>query len=67
MIVSLPPVIEQALERLARRDRIPRATKAVELLSHAIELEEDAVWDSLASERDTTRATFVSHERAWGV
>jgi len=41
MIVSLPPGLEQALARLSRRDRMPRATKAVELLSHAIELEED--------------------------
>jgi hypothetical protein len=67
MIVSLPPATEQALTRLSRRDRVPRATKAAELLSHAIEFEEDAVWDALASKRDTKHATFVSHASAWSV
>lgn len=57
--------MEKALAHLARRDRVPQATKAARLLETAIELEEDQVWDTLARERDSKGAKFVSHENAW--
>ena len=63
--ITLSRPVEEALGRLARRDQIPEATKAAELLQNAIELEEDEIWDTVASRRDTQKAKFVSHKRAW--
>jgi hypothetical protein len=63
--ISLSPTMEKALAQLARRDRIPQATKAAKLLETAVELEEDQVWDALARERDVKGARFVSHDKAW--
>lgn len=65
MNLSLPPDIERALERLAERDRVPQATKALHLLRLALEIEEDDMLDTLAAKRDTRGAKFVSHARAW--
>ena len=63
--ISISRAVENALGRLARRDEVPEATKAGELLRLAIELEEDQVLDFVASKRDTKNAKFVSHKKAW--
>lgn len=59
--ISLPPEIKKALTKLAERDQMPAATKAEHLLEIALELEEDQVWDQIASERDTKDARFYTH------
>ncbi len=63
--ITLPAEVEQALVRLAARDEMPTATKAVHLIRLALEIEEDEVWDAIAAKRDTGKARFVSHRRAW--
>lgn len=63
--ISLSTELENALAKLAERDQIPQATKAVELIKTAIELEEDQFFDIIASERDKRGAKFVSHKKAW--
>lgn len=63
--ISLPHEEELVIIKLAKRDQMPTATKAGELLRLAIEIEEDQVWDSIASKRDTKNAKFISHEEAW--
>jgi len=63
--ISLPPDLERALSTLARRDDVPEATKAADLLRLALEIEEDQVWDVIASRRDVKGARFVSHKKAW--
>lgn len=63
--MSVSEYLEKALGMLAKRDRVPTATKATELLQLAIELEEDQVWDLIASRRDNKNAKFVSHKKAW--
>ena len=63
--ITAPKILEDALQELARRDEISVSGKAAELLRHAIETEEERVWDSLASTRDTKKARFMSHNRAW--
>lgn len=65
--VSLSPSVDRVLTKVAQRDGVPVATKAAELLSFALEVEEDAVLGTLAVSRDTKTARFVSHRRAWGV
>ena len=63
--ISISKPIEEALEKLARRDQVPEATKAAELLQAAIELDEDQVWDAIASARDIKKAKFVPNKKAW--
>lgn len=63
--ISLPEDIEKMLSILAERDDMPEATKALHLIMLALEIEEDDVFDALASARDTGEASFVSHAKAW--
>ena len=63
--ISLPKDIKDTLVRLAERDSMPQATKALDLIRLAIEIEEDEVWNARAEKRDTSRAKFVSHKKAW--
>ena len=63
--ISLPKDLEEAVYYLAKRDKVPQAAKVVELLNIAIEIEEDAIWEALAAERDTPDAVYISHEEAW--
>lgn len=63
--ISLPKDVELVLKVLAKRDNVPTATKAIELIKYAIEIEEDRIWDRLASERDTKDAKFISHKEFW--
>ena len=63
--ISLPDEVKEALEKLAKRDRIPEATKAARLLEIAIEMEEDLFWNEIAEERDKKQAKFISHAVAW--
>jgi len=61
--LSLP--MEKILSELAKRDQMPQATKAAELIRIGIEIEEDQVFDAIASKRDTENVKFVSHKKAW--
>ena len=63
--ISLSDSINDALTLLAKRDNVPQATKATDLLQLALEIEEDQVWDRIASQRDTKKARFVSHTKTW--
>ncbi len=63
--ISLPSNLDIMLSRIAKRDNIPQATKAVYLLGIALEIEEDIVLDKIASERDIKNARFVNHKQAW--
>ena len=63
--ISLSDEVKEALDKLARRDQVPQATKAVRLLEIALELEEDQVWNRIASRRDVKNARYLSHNKAW--
>ncbi len=63
--ISLSPELNRALSAIAKRDKMPEATKAAELIEAALLVEEDSVWEMLASSRDTKNAKFISHEEAW--
>jgi hypothetical protein len=63
--VTLTKDAKQAISKLAQRDEVPDATLAARLIETALELEEDMVWDTLASERDTKHATYIPHDNAW--
>ena len=63
--VSLSSDVEHAIIALAKRDQVPEATKAAELLRIALEIDEDVVLDTIANERDRKGVKFVSHKSAW--
>ena len=64
--ISVSAEASRAIALLAKRDALPRATKARHLLEQALEWEEDAVWEAVARKRMQT-PRFVSHEKAWGL
>ncbi len=64
--ISLPDVVRDALFILARCDRVPAATKAARLLETALEIEEDQIWEAIVRKRDTKKARYLSHQKAWG-
>ena len=59
--VSVPDDVKVALTKLAKRDQIPTATKAIRLIEMGLELEEDAVWDKIAAARDKKTSKFHTH------
>ncbi len=64
--ITLPDDVERVLSALSKRDNMPRATKAAELLRLALEIEADIYFGEIAEERNKTkRSLFVSHEKAW--
>lgn len=63
--ITLTKDAKQAIAKLAQRDEIPDATLAARLIETALELEEDMVWDTIAAERDTENAAYVSHDKVW--
>ena len=63
--ISLSLAEEKALGKLASRDSMPIATKAMHLVRLALEIEEDQIWDMLASERDKKSSVFINHKNAW--
>lgn len=63
--ISLAPEIESMVRQLAKRDQMPEATKAGQLLQVALEIEEDSAWDAIASQRDMKGSKFISHKKAW--
>lgn len=63
--ITVSEHLDDALEYLAKRDQMPQATKAAELLRVAIEIEEDDALDKLVSLRDNKKSEFISHKKAW--
>lgn len=63
--LSVSEDIDAVIKRLAERDSMPTASKALELIKKAIQIEEDDAFERLASERDTKSARYFSHARAW--
>ena len=63
--VSVSSEVNDALGRLAKRDKEPVATKAADLLALALEIEEDRYFESIANKRDTKSVRWATHEDAW--
>lgn len=64
--ISLSKPLEDALGKLAKRDQVPQATKAAELIRIAIEFEEDVVFDRLAEDRFKSMKKTLTHKKVWG-
>lgn len=64
--VSVPDDVKAALTKLAKRDQLPTATKAVRLIELGLELEEDEIWDEVAASRDKKDTKFYTHKEVFG-
>ena len=64
--ITLSSELSDFLVNASKRDDIPEATKAAEMLRLAMELEED-VYDSALADRHMKdpAVTYVSHEDFW--
>lgn len=62
--ISVPKEVERALIALARRDAVPLATKAREVLEGGLELEEDMAIVDIIKKREK-EGKFISHEEVW--
>ena len=49
--ISLPREIDKTLGKLAKRDDMPEATKALDLIRLALEIEEDHYFQNIAERR----------------
>lgn len=56
----LPPNIHEVVARLAKRDGVSLSHKVNDLVREALELEEDAGLDSIASKRLAARGRWIS-------
>ena len=63
--ISVPPHVEDVVSLLAERDKVPSATKVTELLTLALEIEEDTFFLQVVSERIKGKTKWISHSSAW--
>ncbi len=63
--ISLSKDENRYLASLAKRDQVPRATKAAQLVRQAMEIEEDFALSKLAEERDVPGAARIGHDEFW--
>lgn len=59
------PPIFNAIERLAKRDRVSLSQKARDLLLNALEIFEDEVFESLVRARMKNKTPSIPHESFW--
>ncbi|MEX2054066.1 MAG: hypothetical protein WD883_00775 [Candidatus Colwellbacteria bacterium] len=63
--ISLAPEVDKAISELAKRDGIPQATKAANLLRIGLEVEEDFIFDKIATARYKEKGPTLSHNEVW--
>jgi hypothetical protein len=64
--ISLSKEVEALVLTLAKRDRVPEATKVSELLLTSLALEEDKALSLLAESRLRIKGKKLSHTDVWG-
>lgn len=64
--ISVSQEMSDTLSELAKRDRVPTARKAAELLRLGLEIHEDIALDELAHARVKESKKRISHEAMWG-
>lgn len=64
--ITLSPEVDALISLIAKRDRVPEATKVSELLNISLALEEDRAFSALADERLSKKVTWIWHDDVWG-
>lgn len=67
--ISVSKTTRDILRALAKRDEMPVASKVVDLIEEALELEEDRALAAIVERRLGNRKNirWISHEEAWGL
>jgi hypothetical protein len=63
--ISADKDVESSLVSAAKRDGVPVATKAAELLRLALEIEEDLALAAVAEQRMKYKGKGIPHKLAW--
>jgi len=64
--ISVNKNTRDVLKALAKRDQMPVASKVMDLVEQALELEEDRVLSAIADERlKNHKGRWLSHEEVW--
>ena len=64
--ITLSPEVDELITRIAKRDRVPEATKVSELLNISLALEEDKAFSILADARlNDKKVKWLSHADVW--
>lgn len=64
--ITLAPEVEKLIAQIAKRDRVPEATKISELLNVSLRLEEDRAFSLLADSRMKEKGKKLTHRDVWG-
>lgn len=64
--ITLAPDVEEFVAHIARRDKVPEATKISELLKIALILEEDRAFSMLGESRMKEKGKRLTHAEVWG-
>jgi len=67
--VVLEKPLYEAIRKIAKKEGISLSLKARDLLSEALEIHEDRILESVASEREKSfkRKSALSHDQIWAV
>lgn len=64
--LTVPDELNKILNLLANRDNMPVASKTLELLKEAVELEEDKILSAIADARfESDKGKHLSHDEVW--
>ncbi len=63
--ISLSPEVDSLIKEIAKRDRVPEATKVAELLKISLTLEEDKALSILGESRLKQPGKKISHDDIW--
>ena len=63
--LTVPSALRRSLGSLAKREEQPVASVVLQLITRALENEEDIVLQAVAEKREKKKGALVSHARAW--
>lgn len=63
--ITLSPDIDKLISYIAKRDKVPEATKVSELLNISLLLEEDKAFTFLSEERLKEKGKKLTHKEVW--
>ncbi|HMO78478.1 MAG TPA: hypothetical protein PKD95_04780 [Candidatus Paceibacterota bacterium] len=64
--ITLSPESEILISLLAKKDKVPAATKVRELVEHSLSLVEDEFLSQLGANRIKSNKSELSHDAVWG-
>lgn len=63
--ITLAPDVEKLITEIAKRDRVPEATKISELLNISLMMEEDKAFSLLGENRLKEKGKKLTHNEVW--